>query len=66
MLTSFVARHIGPSDSEIAQMLKEIGIKSLDELLTKRVVVAEARVIEFRASQRAENVQAAIDKEPSR
>jgi uncharacterized protein YciI len=28
--------------------------------------LAEARVIEFRASQRAENVQAAIDKEPSR
>ena len=28
--------------------------------------LADVRVIEFRASQRAENVQAAIDKEPAR
>ena len=28
--------------------------------------LADARVIEFRASQRAENVQAAVDKEPAR
>ena len=28
--------------------------------------LADVRVIEFRASQRADNVQAAIDKEPSR
>ena len=28
--------------------------------------MAEVRVIEFRASQRADNVQAAIDKEPAR
>jgi uncharacterized protein YciI len=40
------------------------GIAQQDPFVTHGL--AEVRVIEFRASQRAENVQAAIDKEPAR
>ncbi len=36
----FVARHIGPSDSEIAAMLAALGIGSLDELAAKALPTA--------------------------
>ena len=34
---AFVSRHIGPSDEEIALMLKELGLASLEELVEKAV-----------------------------
>jgi glycine dehydrogenase len=34
---AFVARHIGPSDSDIAAMTKTIGVASLDDLIGKTV-----------------------------
>jgi len=34
---AFVARHIGPSESEIAAMLREVGATSLDELADRAV-----------------------------
>jgi glycine dehydrogenase len=34
---SFVSRHIGPSDADIAAMTKVIGVKSLDELIGKTI-----------------------------
>jgi len=34
---SFVARHIGPSEAETAEMLRTIGVATLDELVTKTV-----------------------------
>jgi glycine dehydrogenase len=34
---SFVARHIAPTDVEIAEMLRTIGVATLDELMTKTV-----------------------------
>ena len=40
------------------------GIAQQDPFVTHGL--ADARVIEFRVSQRAENVQAAIDKEPAK
>src|SRR6185437_334200 len=33
----FVARHIGPSDSDIAAMLHEVGVATLDDLAAKTV-----------------------------
>ncbi len=33
----FIDRHIGPDDNEIALMLKEIGVESLDELIDKTI-----------------------------
>jgi len=33
----FVRRHIGPSDTDIAEMLAAIGLKSLDEMMDKAV-----------------------------
>ncbi len=33
----FVRRHIGPSDDDIAEMLKTVGLKSLDDLVDKAV-----------------------------
>lgn len=33
----FVNRHIGPRDSEIAEMLKAVGVKSVDELIEQTV-----------------------------
>src|SRR5687768_15702560 len=36
-LDTFVRRHIGPSDDEIAAMLRELGLASLDELVDKTV-----------------------------
>ncbi len=33
----FVNRHIGPRDSEIAEMLKAVGVKSVDELIGQTV-----------------------------
>ena len=35
MTTSFVARHIAPGTDEIAEMLKTVGVRSLDELIEK-------------------------------
>jgi len=38
MLTErFVTRHIGPRDSEIGEMLKAVGVKTLDELIDQTV-----------------------------
>jgi glycine dehydrogenase len=34
---SFVTRHIGPRDNEIAEMLKVIGVKTIDELIDQTV-----------------------------
>src|SRR5687767_10778827 len=34
---TFVPRHLGPSDDEIAAMLRELGLASLDELVDKTV-----------------------------
>lgn len=36
----FIPRHIGPSEGEIARMLKSIGLSSLDELVEKAVPAA--------------------------
>src|SRR5687768_16492580 len=36
-LDTFVPRHIGPSDDEVAAMLRELGLSSLDELVDKTV-----------------------------
>lgn len=33
----FVNRHIGPRDSEVAEMLKAVGVKSVDELIEQTV-----------------------------
>ena len=33
----FVSRHIGPRDSEINEMLKVVGVKSIDELIDQTV-----------------------------
>ncbi len=35
--SAFIARHIGPSDAEIAQMCETLGVKSLDELIAQTV-----------------------------
>ena len=42
-LTSFVPRHIGPSDEEIRQMLETIGFSSLEEM-TAAIVPADIRL----------------------
>ena len=42
-LTSFVPRHIGPSDEDISRMLETIGFKSLDEM-TAAIVPADIRL----------------------
>src|SRR5687768_6952455 len=34
---TFVPRHIGPCDDEVAAMLRELGLSSLDELVDKTV-----------------------------
>jgi hypothetical protein len=34
---SFVIRHIGPDEDQIKEMLKTIGVKSLDELIYKTI-----------------------------
>jgi len=34
---NFVARHNGPRDHEIDEMLKEIGVSTLDELINQTV-----------------------------
>ena len=44
-LTSFVPRHVGPSEEEIAEMLAEIGFSSLEEM-TAAIVPAEIRLRE--------------------
>ena len=36
-MDSFVGRHIGPSDADIAEMLDVVGLTSLDELTKKTV-----------------------------
>mmetsp|Transcript_20572 Transcript_20572/g.55434 ORF Transcript_20572/g.55434 Transcript_20572/m.55434 type:complete len:998 (-) Transcript_20572:454-3447(-) len=36
----FVPRHIGPTDGEIARMLKSVGVSTLDELVEKTVPAA--------------------------
>src|SRR5688500_14480446 len=36
-LDTFVPRHIGPSDAEVAEMLAALGVASLDELIDKTV-----------------------------
>jgi len=41
----FTRRHIGPSDADIADMLKVVGLKSLDELIDK-AVPDEIRTVE--------------------
>ena len=41
--TSFVPRHIGPNDAEVAAMLKEIGFDSLDAM-TDAIVPADIRL----------------------
>ena len=33
----FITRHIGPRDKDVEEMLKTIGLKSLDELIEKTV-----------------------------
>ena len=33
----FAGRHIGPSEKETADMLKTIGVKSLDELIDRAI-----------------------------
>ena len=33
----FVDRHVGPRDSDIAEMLKTIGCTSLDDLINKTI-----------------------------
>jgi len=35
--TDFSSRHLGPRESEIPQMLKKIGVQSLDELIKKTI-----------------------------
>src|SRR5215212_9914809 len=37
---SFVPRHIGPSDADVAEMLAALGLRSLDELVDKAVPAA--------------------------
>ena len=34
---NFVNRHIGPRDHELPQMLKTVGVNSLDQLIAKIV-----------------------------
>ena len=36
----FTNRHIGPSDSDISEMLSQIGVASLDELVDNTVPTA--------------------------
>ena len=50
----FVARHIGPSESDIAAMLHEVGAATLDELAAKTVPAAIR-------TNRARDVAPAID-----
>jgi glycine dehydrogenase len=37
---SFVPRHIGPSEADVAEMLRTLGLRSLDELVEKTVPAA--------------------------
>lgn len=38
--SEFISRHIGPSDRDAAEMLREIGLSSIDELIDKTVPAA--------------------------
>ena len=38
--TDFIRRHIGPSESDIAAMLRTVGASSLDDLTNKSVPAA--------------------------
>ena len=40
---NFIRRHIGPSDTETADMLREVGAKSLEDFIAK-VVPKEIRM----------------------
>ncbi len=40
MRGDFIRRHIGPGEPQIAEMLKTVGVKSLDELIDKTVPAA--------------------------
>ena len=42
---TFVDRHIGPDEHEIARMLKDLGAKSLEELITLK---ADTHCIQFK------------------
>ena len=41
----FIPRHIGPNEQETKQMLKTIGVSSLDELVNQTVPPASAWII---------------------
>ena len=48
----FIRRHIGPADEDVAEMLKELGMKSTDELLDKVVPesIRRRKPLEIKAS----------------
>jgi hypothetical protein len=40
MRGDFIRRHIGPGDKQIAEMLEQLGLSSLDELVDKAVLIS--------------------------